>query len=263
MSRSLASWARSDPDRRGPRLTWPGDVASALRATVRRQVPGGAPPRSASARDWRPRAEISPRQLMRTIVRLRLDIEIVGVDALNGLDQPVVFAANEQGALDYQLLRRLLPARLRPTMARPSRALARGRNVVVFADEPGQGRLVGEFSTIPAELANQHNVAIVPVGIAGTFKLKRILKLALRTKPKVSVRFGAPIYLRGRSIADATAELQSRVEQLVHEGELSWWTIERRRSGSQAPSPLDTAARWRRLWEQSAPSPDPAPRIWR
>ena len=66
---------------------------------------------------------------------------------------------------------------------------------------------------MPAELANQHNVAIVPVGLTGTFKLKDILKLPLTTKPKVSIRFGAPIHVRGRSLSEVTADLQVRVEQ--------------------------------------------------
>lgn len=262
MSRDLASWAQSRRGRTKPSLTLPGDLWGALRATVRRQVPAGAPPKPVLRHDRGPRAQLSTGSFMSKLLGLRLDVELVGADALTGLDQPLVFAANEQGSLDYQILRNVLPPRLRPTMVRPSRALARGRNVVVFTDDPESGRLVGEFSTVAAELAHQHNVAIVPVGLVGTFSLKRTLKLALRTKPKVSIRFGAPIYLRGRTLTDATAEVQSRVEQLVHEGDLTWWTVEQRRQGS-TPAPLDTASRWQRRWAQTAPVDDAAPRIWR
>lgn len=262
MSRELASWAQGRKGKPRRQLTLPRDVVNAITSSVRRRVPAGAPPKSVVGHDRGPRAVLSGNGLTSALLRLRLDVELVGADALTGLDQPLIFAANEQGSLDYQLLRSALPPRLRPTVVRPSRALARGRNVVLFTDDPESGRLVGEFSTVPAELANQHGVAMVPVGLVGTFSLKRVLKLALRTKPKVSIRFGAPIYLRGRSIADATTELQSRVEQLVHEGELTWWTVERRRDGA-TPAPLEKAARWRRLWDQTAPKPDEKPRIWR
>lgn len=263
MSRDLASWAQDKRGRPKPKLTWPADLWAAIKGTAKRQIPGDAPAKGIDTRERGPRAVLSGQHLLRRLVALRLDVELVGADALTGVDQPVVFAANEQGALDYQVLRSALPARMRPTMVRLSRALSRGSNVVVFTDEPESGRLVGEFSSIPADLANQHNVAIVPVGLVGTFKLKRILKLSLRTKPKVSIRFGAPIYIRGRSIAEATAEVQARVEQLVYEGDLTWWTIEQRRTNNPAPVPVDTAARWRRLWNQTAPKSEPKPRIWR
>lgn len=266
MNRRLPSWAQPSRDRRTPKVTWPADVAEAVATTLRTGRPAGAPPRPVIARpQLNLRASLSGRHLLLRLLGLRLDVELVSADSLAGLQQPLVFAANEQGALDYQLLQWALPARLRPTMIAPSRALARGRNVVVFADLPVGRRLVGEFSTVPADLANQHGVPIVPVGVVGTFKLKDILKLALRTRPKVSIRFGAPIYARGRSLAETTAELQSRVENLVHEGDLSWWTVQRRRRGGMVPeaAATPTAPRWRRLWDQAAPAKATAPRIWR
>lgn len=261
MSRELSSWAQSRRERTAPRITLPADVGRALRAWFRRQRPGGVPPRPAATHLPGSRARLADTNLRRLLLP-RLDVELVGADALTGLEQPLVFAANEQGSLDYRILRQVLPPQLRPTMTRPSRALARGRNVAVFTDDPLPGRLVGKFTTVPAELANQHNVVIVPVGLVGTFGLKNNLKLALRTRPKVSIRFGAPIYLRGRTIAGATEELQSRVEQLVHEGELTWWTVEQRRSGGPAPV-QERTARWQRLWDQAAPKPAGKPRIWR
>ena len=78
----------------------------------------------------------------------------------------------------------------------------------------------------------------------------------------MSIRFGAPIYLRGVTLTEATAELQARVEHLVNEGELTWWTVERRRSAAPAPVPDATTARWQRLWAQAAPKPLTKPRIW-
>ena len=263
MSRVLPSWAQSGRGRQRPKLTWPRDLRQIASGMLHTGTPAGAPPRPAVARDrLSRRAALSGRHLMLRLLNLRLDIELVSADSVAGLQPPVVFAANEQGAMDYHLLRFALPSSVRPTMIAPSRAIARGRNVVVFADEPVKRRLVGEFSTGPAAVANQHSVPIVPVGIVGTFKLQDILKLALRSRPKVSIRFGAPLYTRGRSLAEATAEVQARVEELVHEGDLSWWTVQRRRVGASSGTTL-SAPRWRRLWDQAAPKAAPEHRIWR
>lgn len=263
MSRVLPSWAQSGRSRRRPKLTWPRDLTQIAAGMLRTSAPAGAPPRPAVNLDRLSlRAGLSGRHLMLRLLSLRLDIELVSADSVAGLQPPVVFAANEQGSMDYHLLRFALPSRVRPTMIAPSRALAAGRNVVVFTDEPVKRRLVGEFSSVPAALANQHNVPIVPVGLVGTFKLLDILKLALRSRPKVSIRFGAPVYTRGRSLSEATGEVQARVEELVLEGELSWWTVQRRRGGASSGTTL-SAPRWSRLWDQAAPKSAPEHRIWR
>lgn len=262
MSRRLSSWAQGRRGRPKPQVTLPHDLVQ-VAASLTRRRPAGVPPRARTVRDGGLRAEVPGRHLTLRLLELRFDIEIVGAGNLTGLRQPFVLAANEQGALDYQLLRLAMPSRLRPTMIAPSRMLARGRNVVVFADEPLGGRQVGEFSEVAAGLANQHNVAIVPVGLVGTFKLKDILKLPITTRPKISIRFGEPLYVRGRRLADGTAQLQERVEQLVLEGDLTWWTIQRRRQSGPVPSPAAPTPRWRRLWDQAAPGRQDHQRIWR
>lgn len=260
MSRALPSWAQPRRSRPKPRFTWLRDVVRLLGLRGR---PTGAPAAERTSLELASRVQLPEGHLTLNLLRLRFDIELVGADALTGLRQPLVFAANEQGVLDYQILRMALPSGMRPTNLRLSRALLRGHNVVTFTDDPQAGRVVGDFSTVPAELANQHNVALVPVGLTGTFKLKDILKLPITTKPKVSIRFGAPIHVRGRSLVEATQELQDRVEQLVHEGELTWWTVERRRQGHGEAAPSAPTPRWRRLWDQSAPKPEDGSRIWR
>ncbi|NLE97297.1 MAG: hypothetical protein GX596_04835 [Propionibacterium sp.] len=261
MSREFKSWASDAKRRRGPRITL---VSDALRFFGRRmRRPAGAPPEVAQ-----PTNRLGWQQLralnLAGLFAPRVDLEVVGSDALVGLDTPFIFAANEAGRLDHQLLRIALPRRLRPGARRLSRALAKRHNIVVFSADPHGGRLVGEFDTVAAELAKQHSVAVVPVGIVGTFRLSQTLKLRLVRKPKVSVRFGAPIYARGQSIEDVTREVQARVEHLVNEGELSWWEVERRRLGGPDDSPA-TMPRWRRLWEQAAPRPSEPQRrrIWR
>jgi len=150
MSRDLPSWAQGRKQSRRPKLTLPRDLLAAAKAVFRRQRPAGAPPKPIATHEPGLRAERPGRHLTLRLLSLRFDIELVGDDSLTGLRQPFVMAANEQGALDYQLLRLSLPSRLRPTMIAPSRALARGNNVVIFTDDPSAGRQVGEFSDAAA-----------------------------------------------------------------------------------------------------------------
>lgn len=260
MSRSLKSWADDGKPRRGPRFTFFRDLATMWRPGVRR--PTGVPPKEEQAPrrlSWQQLGAINFAQMFAT----QIDLSTVGRDALVGLERPFIFAVNEAGPLDHRLLSIALPRRLRPRSRSLSRALSQGRNVVVFSQEPVGGRVVGEFDTTAAELARQHSVAIVPVGIIGSFRLADTLKLPLNRKPKVSVSFGSPIHIGARSLDDTTREVQARVEHLVGEGELSWWEVEQRRLGG--PDVEHTSMpRWRRLWEQAAVRPKPSRRrIWR
>lgn len=261
MSRSLKSWAQDDRRRPRPRFTLAADLLALW--TAPRVRPAGAPPKVE-----RPSRRLGWQQLgalnLSGLFAPRVDLEVVGRDALIGLETPFIFAVNEAGRLDHQLLHMALPRRLRPNSLSLSKSLAKGRNVVTFADEPRGGRLVGEFTTVAAELAAQHSVAIVPVGIVGGYRLTDTLKLRLNRRPKVSVRFGAPIYVRTLGIDEVTQEIQARVEFLVGEGELSWWEVERRRLGAPDVVPA-SMPRWRRLWEQAAPRPAAGGRrrIWR
>lgn len=264
MSRKLESWAQSSQPGKRPRVTWFSDML-AFAGTgfgLRHKRPDGAPPRPATQRYRLSLSDLSSTPDLRNVLAWRLDYQVAGLDALSGLQGPVIFAANETGVLDWQVLRSVLPARLRTTQTNPSRSLSAGRSVVVFTDEPLVDGGVGEFTPVLAQLASQHNVPIVPVALVGTFKLKEVLRLSLRHKPRVSVRFGAPVYVRGRGLAEARAEVQGAVEQLFHTGELSWWNLQRAGVGTQpTPEPMP---RWRRLWHQTKPRAVATRRqIWR
>lgn len=253
MTRDLESWAQPARERRGPRLTWFADMFG-FRGSLfglRNLRPTGAPPRARHVRDRLAAADVRRAPDLLNLLTWRLDYQVAGLDGLKGLQGPVVFAANESGALDWQVLRAVLPPRLRTTNHRLSRSLAAGRSVVVFSEESVVDGEVGEFTSVAAELANQYNVPLVPVALVGTFKLKEVLRLALATKPRVSVRFGAPLYVRGRSLLTTTGELQAAVGELFHSGDLSWWAVQRR---SEAPTTVvEPMPRWRRLWQQTAP----------
>lgn len=255
MSRRLVCWAKPNMRRARPSITWPSDMLAFAPSLLapRGWRPGGAPPRDQSGKQRLVWADLRRTPDLLKVLAWRLDYQVVGLDALRGLQAPVILAVNEVGAIDWQVLRPVLPAALRTTTHNPSRSLARGISVAMFSGTPVVEGEVGEFSPVLAELAHQHNVPIVPVALVGTFKLNEVLGLALREKPRVSVRFGAPVYVRGRGIAQATAEVQAAVEQLFRTGELTWWNVQRH--ASAAASKAETMPRWRRLWLQTAPRP--------
>lgn len=263
MTRQLRPWAHPDRTRTRLRLTWPGDM---LRAVRGRFGYLSTPPTNAPPPSLRPASRLSVKDLTRNPALLntwswRLDYQVVGLDALAGIAAPVIFAVNQQGVLDWTVLSNVLPPRLRTQQYAAERSIIRGRSVAIFSAEANSAQAVGEFSTQAAELAHHHSLPVVPVAMVGTFKLKEVLRLSLRRKPRVSIRFGAPIYVRGRTVQDATAEIQASVEALFRRGDLSWWAVQR---GTTAP--LDTAKappRWRRLWDQAGSRRSSKPRVWR
>ncbi|WP_185975782.1 hypothetical protein [Tessaracoccus rhinocerotis] len=264
MSRQLESWAQERRERPRVRVTWFSDVfgfAGSLFGLCHRR-PQGAPPKAPTQRLRLGLTDLQKTPNLLQLLTWRLDYQVAGLDALSGLQPPVIFAVNEAGVLDWQVLRAVLPSGLRATIRTPSRSLARGNSVVLFTEDPVVDGEVGEFTPLAAQLASQYNVPIVPVALVGTFKLNEVLGLALQNKPHVSVRFGSPIYVRGRSLAEATGELQSAVGQLFHTGDLSWWTVQHRRADDQPAA--EAMPRWRRLWQQTTPRvARTRRRIWR
>ncbi len=263
MKRRLSSWAKASTPSTAPRLTWPGDMLgfAGTMFGLRIRRPHSAPPR-----DVKPRRRLSRSDVRRipdvfNALAWRVDYQQVGIDALTGLQDPIIFAVNEQGALDWQVLRLVLPPRLRTTHRRLSRSLNQGRSVAVFTDDPLVPDQVGDFTTVAADLAVQYGVPIVPVALVGTFKLKEVLRLALKSKPRVWVNFGAPIYVHGRSLAETTAEVQAAVGELFRSEQQSWW--ERQRGGPTPTSQAEAMPRWRRMWGQTAPRPQRSHRLWR
>lgn len=262
MTRRVSPWAKPSATSTRPRLTWPGDMLGFAGTLfgLRTRRPRGAPPPAAEPRDRLSRSDLRRIPDVFNMLSWRVDYQVMGIDALTGLQAPVVFAVNEQGVLDWQVLRLVLPPRLRTTHRYLSRRLTQGRSVAVFTDDPLVPDQVGEFTTVAADLAIQYSIPIVPVALMGTFKLKEVLSLALKSKPKVWVRFGAPIYVHGRPMAEITAEVQAAVGELFRSEHLSWWAVQR---GASAPAcQADPMPRWRRLWGQTAPRPQRSPRLW-
>lgn len=263
MTRNLSPWARQSHTSNRPRLTWVGDMAgfAATLFGLRTATPSSAPPRAAEHRHRLSASDLRRIPDIFNKLAWRVDYQVMGIDALTGVQAPVIFAANEQGALDWQVLKLVLPPRLRTTHRRLSRALTQGRSVAVFTDDPLVADQVGDFTTAAADLATQYGIPIVPVALGGTFKLKEILRLALKSKPRVWVCFGAPIYAHGRSLTETTAEVQAAVGELHRSEQLSWWAVQR---GVAAPAcQVEPMPRWRRLWGQTAPRQEVRRNLWR
>ncbi|MEO7586573.1 MAG: hypothetical protein ABIS84_00945 [Arachnia sp.] len=263
MSRDLSPWARASRPSSRPRITWPADMLGFAGTLfgLRTRRPSSAPPREREPRERLSRNDIRRMPDLFNMLAWRVDYQVMGIDGLTGLQAPVVFAANEQGVLDWQVLKLVLPPRLRTTHRHLSRSLTQGRSVAVFTEDPLVPDEVGDFTTVAAELANQYGIPIVPVALGGTFKLKEILRLSLKSKPRVWVCFGAPIYVHGRSLAETTSEVQAAVGELFRTERMSWWAVQR---GATAPScSAESMPRWRRLWGQTAPRPTRERRLWR
>ncbi|PIE21214.1 MAG: hypothetical protein CSA64_03000 [Arachnia propionica] len=257
MSRSVAPWAESKPPRR--RITLFGDLwafAGSGFGLLRRR-PADVPREGRIVR-WRlNRSDIPAAPDMASLLAWRVELHTNGPAALQGLSLPAIFVLSETGSLDWQLLRLVLPKRLRTTSHRHDRALQAGRSVAVLQARDD----AKSYAAAAVELANVYGAPVVPVVVLGGFKLRELQRLSLRTRPRVSVRFGAAIHPRGKSAAEMLDEVHSSLTELRSRGELSWWATLQ----GQAETPVvQSLPRWQRLWEQSAPGPAQAKqRVWR
>lgn len=146
--------------------------------------------------------------------------------------------------------------------------LADGWSVLMFPEGTRSADgYFGQFAPAVAEVALDQGVPVVPIGLRGTFAAHpRGSSWPQAGRPRVSVRYGAPITARrGESQTDLLARIQAGVQLLIDEDEGTWWSAQRDRVEQRA-HPEPTSA-WRRVWAQSAAAArggrSRAPRIWR
>ena len=226
--------------------------------------------------------------VMRPTVAAVAPPERRGLDRLDGLDGPIVFAANHHSHVDTPLMLTTIPEpwrhrtfvgaaadyffgnRVSGTFSalalnavpiertkisrdsadRAAELIDDGWSLLIF---PEGGRSPDgwgqEFRGGAAYLAIRCGVPIVPVHIAGT---DRVLPKG-RNRPRrahTTVTFGAPIVPGPR---DDTRRLAARLEQavaeLADECATDWWTARRRAAEGTTPSMAGPdAAGWRRAW---------------
>jgi 1-acyl-sn-glycerol-3-phosphate acyltransferase len=226
--------------------------------------------------------------VLRPIVRVLGSPQLHGLDRIDRLEPPAIFAANHGSHLDTPLLLTALPARFRHRtviaagadyffpnritgavsalsigafpierlrVSRRSADLAAaliddGWSLVIF---PEGGRTPDgwgqPFRGGAAYLALRTACAVVPVHLEGT---RRVLKRGAKrpTPSTVHVTFGAPI--RARDGEDARAfgpRIEREVAALADERATDWWSARRRAARGTTPALTGPdAPSWRRAW---------------
>lgn len=211
-----------------------------------------------------------------------------GLDHLEGLEPPVIFAGNHASHLDTPLLLTSLPDRFRhrtavagaadyffarrvqavvsalalaaipidrTAVSRRSLGLAEavledGWNLVIF---PEGGRTPDgwghEFKAGAAYLATRRSVPVVPVYVEGSRRVWR--KGGTIRLGETSVTFGRPLR-PGGGLSDARAlavAIEEAVAVLADEQATDWWSARRRAAaGTTPPRRGPAVSPWRRSW---------------
>ena len=230
--------------------------------------------------------------LVRPTVRMLAQPERLGLDRLDGVKGPLIFAANHHSHLDTPLIATSIPLHLRRDLVVGAAAdyffsnpvtsaasalfvgaipIERARVGRTSADEaarileegwslliyPEGGRSpdgwAQEFRGGAAYLALRCEVPVVPVHLSGT---GRILRKGSRIpRPaRTTVAFGAPIHPADgeRSRALAT-RIETAVASLADEVTTDWWQARRRFHADDVPGMTGpAAASWRRAWQLGA-----------
>jgi 1-acyl-sn-glycerol-3-phosphate acyltransferase len=223
---------------------------------------------------------------------------IVGLDRLEGVEGPVIFAGNHHSHLDTFLMLSAIPTRFRrkaiiaagadywfdkkwkavlsalaigaipierKKVSRTSsdlslKVLRDGHNLIIF---PEGGRSndgwAGEFKPGAAFLSTRSGAPIVPVHLFGT---DAILPKGqnLPKRGQTVVTFGLPIVpLPGEDPRDMSVRVETAIAQLADEHRSDWWTARRNAAKGGTPSLQGpTTVGWRKAWSKSADRPSPA-----
>jgi len=86
-------------------------------------------------------------------------------------------------------------------------------------------------------------------------------------RPRVGVRYGEPLRpAEGESAREFAPKIAAAVAALLDEESTTWWEARKRVAAGESPSQSGPdAARWRRVWAQTAPIERPAAerRAWK
>ena len=269
--------------------TWPGSVERPLKASKLGVNYDSAWSRRYFARlaragliDW----------VARPAIGTLAPVRVHGVDYLDSVDGPVIFAGNHSSHLDTVVLLASLPDRFRHRclvaagadyffdktfkahlwslatgaipiernrVDRKSANLAielidQGWNLIIF---PEGGRSpdgwTQSFKPGVSYLAKKTGVPIVPVYLHGTRQV--LPKDSKRiTHGATKVVFGEPLHLEpDEDLRDFATRIETKVYELAHETDESWWKA--RQGAARGTTPNlngPKGSNWRRSWELKA-----------
>ncbi|TWD83648.1 1-acyl-sn-glycerol-3-phosphate acyltransferase [Kribbella amoyensis] len=249
--------------------------------------------------------EVLQKGALNSVLRWEVNPRVSGLDSLLKLDGPALIVANHSSHLDTPLLLCTLPDAMRRRTAvaaaadyffdtwwratasaivfntfpierrggklssTPGDLLADGWNVVVFPEGTrSPDGWMERFRMGAAYLAVEHGVPVVPVGIKGSFAaMPRGRGWPIPGRPTVAVRYGDPLHpAEGESAREFAPKISAAVSALLDEESTTWWEARRRVAAGASPSQSGPqAARWRRVWESTAPveAPESKRRAWK
>ncbi|ADB32105.1 phospholipid/glycerol acyltransferase [Kribbella flavida DSM 17836] len=237
--------------------------------------------------------EVLQKGALNSVLRFEVNPQVSGLDSLLKVDGPALIVANHSSHLDTPLLLCTLPDGMRrktavaaaadyffdtwwratasaivfntfpierrggKLSATPGDLLADGWNVVVFPEGTrSPDGWMERFRMGAAYLAVEHGVPVIPVGIKGSFAaMPRGRGWPVPGRPTVAVRYGDPLWpAEGQSARDFAPRIAAAVSALLDEESTTWYEARRRVAAGASPSQSGPdAARWRRVWESTAP----------
>jgi 1-acyl-sn-glycerol-3-phosphate acyltransferase len=237
--------------------------------------------------------EVLQKGALNSVLRFEVNPQVSGLDSLLKVNGPALIVANHSSHLDTPLLLCTLPDGMRRKTAvaaaadyffdtwwratasaivfntfpierrggklssTPGDLLEDGWNVVVFPEGTrSPDGWMERFRMGAAYLAVEHGVPVIPVGIKGSFAaMPRGRGWPVPGRPTVAVRYGDPVRpAEGESARDLAPRISAAVSALLDEESTTWYEARRRVAAGTSPSQSGPdAARWRRVWESTAP----------